>query len=57
VYIVGALPKTRSGKILRAAIRGIVNGADVGIPPTIENPDALSRMAELMRSQQNAAPT
>ncbi len=41
VCIVDALPKTRSGKILRAAIRRLVNGEEAGTPPTIENPDAL----------------
>lgn len=57
VHIVTALPKTRSGKILRAAIRRIANGADAGVPPTIENPDALSKIVELMQSQQHAAAT
>lgn len=41
VYIVDALPKTRSGKILRAAIRRLANGEDVDVPPTIENPDTI----------------
>lgn len=41
VHLVGALPKTRSGKILRAAIRRLVNGEHIDTPPTIENPDAL----------------
>lgn len=45
VLIVEALPKTRSGKILRAAIRRLANGEDVGIPPTIENPDAIRAIA------------
>ena len=45
VHIVDALPKTRSGKILRAAIRRLANGEDVGIPPTIENPDAIRAIA------------
>ncbi len=43
--IVQALPKTRSGKILRSAIRAIANGQDAGIPPTIENPAALAEIA------------
>ncbi len=37
-YVVGSLPKTRSGKILRNLLRKIVNGEDYGIPPTIEDP-------------------
>ncbi|WP_338427266.1 AMP-binding protein [Sphingopyxis kveilinensis] len=42
VHIVDALPKTRSGKILRAAIRGLANGQRCAMPATIENPAALS---------------
>ena len=49
VHIVEALPKTRSGKILRAAMRRIANGEEVDIPPTIENPDALLKIAAVMR--------
>jgi len=45
VHCVGALPKTRSGKVLRAAIRRLANGEHVDIPPTIENPDALAAIA------------
>ncbi|HQA18465.1 MAG TPA: AMP-binding protein, partial [Novosphingobium sp.] len=37
-YVVPALPKTRSGKILRNLLRKIVNGEEYGIPPTIEDP-------------------
>lgn len=42
VHVVGALPKTRSGKILRATLRKLANGEDVPVPPTIENPDVLT---------------
>ncbi len=35
------LPKTRSGKVLRGAIKKIANGSPFAIPPTIENPGAL----------------
>jgi propionyl-CoA synthetase len=42
VHVVDALPKTRSGKILRSVIRRLANGEDVAIPPTIENPDAIA---------------
>lgn len=38
VHVVDALPKTRSGKILRATLRKIANGEKVDTPPTIENP-------------------
>ncbi|MHA6769097.1 AMP-binding protein [Sphingobium ummariense] len=47
VHVVDALPKTRSGKILRAALRKVANGEPIEMPPTIENPDALSRIREL----------
>ncbi|AQA00113.1 propionyl-CoA synthetase [Sphingopyxis sp. QXT-31] len=53
VVIVNALPKTRSGKILRAAIRGLANGRDVGTPPTIENPGALAAIAASLQVRLN----
>lgn len=40
-HVVPALPKTRSGKVLRKTIRQIVNGDDVTVPPTIEDRAAL----------------
>jgi len=47
VHIVDALPKTRSGKILRATLRKIANGEAVETPPTIENPDVLDQYRSL----------
>ncbi|WP_213979045.1 AMP-binding protein [Sphingomonas sp. dw_22] len=47
VHIVDALPKTRSGKILRATLRRIANGERVETPPTIENPDVLHQYRAL----------
>lgn len=47
VHVVGALPKTRSGKILRATLRKIANGEQVATPPTIENADVLDRIRAL----------
>lgn len=41
VHVVGALPKTRSGKILRAALRKVAAGEAIAMPPTIESPAAL----------------
>jgi propionyl-CoA synthetase len=41
IHVVAALPKTRSGKILRSSLRAIANGDDVTIPNTIENPDSI----------------
>ena len=37
-YLVPALPKTRSGKILRNLLRKIVGGEEYATPPTIEDP-------------------
>ena len=39
--VVDKLPKTRSGKILRASLRALATGADIAIPPTIEDADAI----------------
>jgi acetyl-CoA synthetase len=38
---VGALPKTRSAKIVRRAVRARVLGEDPGDLSTLENPEAL----------------
>jgi propionyl-CoA synthetase len=42
--VVARLPKTRSGKILRASIRKIADGEDAAVPPTIEDPTALDEL-------------
>jgi propionyl-CoA synthetase len=39
--VVSALPKTRSGKILRCILKGIVRNKPYKVPPTILNPDIL----------------
>jgi propionyl-CoA synthetase len=44
VHVVKALPKTRSGKTLRATIRAIANGETVAVPATIEDPAALEHI-------------
>ena len=41
VHVVAMLPKTRSGKILRATIRAIANGDTFTNPATIDDPAAL----------------
>jgi propionyl-CoA synthetase len=43
-HVVGRLPKTRSGKILRASIRRIADGENPPVPPTIEDPAALEEL-------------
>jgi propionyl-CoA synthetase len=48
VAIVDALPKTRSGKTLRATIRNMADGAAWSIPPTIEDAAVLDDFAKLL---------
>jgi propionyl-CoA synthetase len=45
--VVARLPKTRSGKILRASIRKIADGEAAAVPPTIEDPAALEELRAL----------
>jgi propionyl-CoA synthetase len=44
--VVPRLPKTRSGKILRATMRKIANGETVTVPATIEDPAVLEQISE-----------
>ncbi len=44
VHFVGALPKTRSGKMLRRAIQAVCEGRDPGDLTTIEDPTALDQI-------------
>lgn len=44
VDVVPALPKTRSGKILRRTMRGIADGRDEPVPSTIEDRDVLDAL-------------
>ncbi len=48
VAIVDALPKTRSGKVLRATIRQIADGRTWSVPPTIEDAGVLDSFVELL---------
>jgi propionyl-CoA synthetase len=48
--VVQRLPKTRSGKILRASIRKIADGEPGSVPPTIEDPAALEEIARALRT-------
>jgi len=43
-HVVARLPKTRSGKILRATMRAIADGKPVDIPSTIDDPAALEEI-------------
>jgi len=46
VLVVPRLPKTRSGKILRATMRKIANGETVTVSATIEDPAVLEQITE-----------
>jgi propionyl-CoA synthetase len=48
VDVVAALPKTRSGKILRKTMRGIADGADEAVPSTIEDPAVLDALRPVL---------
>jgi len=50
VTVVPALPKTRSGKILRKSMRQIADGADPAVPSTIEDPAVLDALRPMLRS-------
>ena len=49
VNVVAALPKTRSGKILRRTMRGLADGRDEPTPSTIEDPRVLEALVPLLR--------
>jgi propionyl-CoA synthetase len=49
VSVVDALPKTRSGKILRKTMRGIADGRDEPVPSTIEDPTVLEALRPVLR--------
>jgi propionyl-CoA synthetase len=46
--VVPRLPKTRSGKILRATIRKIADGQPYAVPPTIDDPLILEEIAAVL---------
>jgi propionyl-CoA synthetase len=49
VDVVAALPKTRSGKILRRTMRGIADGLDEPVPSTIEDVTVLDGLRPVLR--------
>ena len=49
VTVVGGLPKTRSGKILRKTMREIADGKDAAVPSTIEDAAVLDRLRPALR--------
>ena len=51
VLFVGALPKTRSGKLLRRALQAVAEGRDPGDLTTIEDPSALQQVKDLVAAK------
>ena len=49
VDLVAALPKTRSGKVLRKTMREIADGKTPNVPSTIEDPTVLDALAPVLR--------
>jgi propionyl-CoA synthetase len=49
VAIVDRLPKTRSGKVLRATMRKIADGQDYRVPATIDDPAILEEVTEALK--------
>jgi propionyl-CoA synthetase len=54
VDIVPALPKTRSGKILRKTMREIADGKTPSVPGTIEDASVLDLLADTLRATRHA---
>jgi propionyl-CoA synthetase len=54
VDVVSALPKTRSGKILRRTMREIVDGKHPAVPSTIEDATVLDALAPVLVGQPTA---
>ncbi|WOJ95632.1 propionyl-CoA synthetase [Congregibacter brevis] len=50
-YVVKRLPKTRSGKILRATMRSIADGQAFKVPATIDDPVILDEIAALITNR------
>jgi propionyl-CoA synthetase len=50
VDVVAALPKTRSGKILRKTMRGIAAGKEEPVPSTIDDPATLDALRPVLRA-------
>ena len=48
ILFVSALPKTRSAKIVRRAVRATALGLDAGDLSTLENPDSLEEIARVV---------
>jgi len=49
VQVVQALPKTRSGKILRKTMRQMADGVEYSVPSTIEDASVLEDLLRVLR--------
>ena len=47
--VVQRLPKTRSGKVLRATMKQLANGDDYQVPPTIDDPEILEELTRKLQ--------
>ncbi|MER5662186.1 AMP-binding enzyme, partial [Streptomyces mirabilis] len=56
VSVVAALPKTRSGKILRKTMRGIADGHDEPIPSTVDDPGVIEVLRPVLRRSPDHTP-
>ncbi|HWD25456.1 MAG TPA: AMP-binding protein [Acidimicrobiales bacterium] len=50
IYVVGALPKTRNGKVMRRAARAAYLGEALGDMSALDNPEVLGAYQDLVRS-------
>jgi propionyl-CoA synthetase len=57
IDVVAALPKTRSGKILRKTMREIADGKTPVVPSTIEDPSVLEALTLVLRRSTGAGGT
>jgi len=48
VYIVNALPKTRSGKLLRRSLQALAQGTDPGDLSTLDDPNSLEEVKKAL---------
>lgn len=48
VYFIAALPKTRSGKLLRRSIQALAEGRDPGDLTTLDDPSALEQIRQIV---------
>jgi propionyl-CoA synthetase len=48
VYVVGALPKTRSGKLLRRSLLALAEDRDPGDLSTLDDPNALEEIRKAL---------